>query len=176
MQYPMHELHENEQYFFDQPTLRAVAAFVAGFSKPCCICAPTLAAELAGQGLDVRILDIDRRFEHLPGFRYFDLERPDWLGEEFGLIVCDPPFFNVSLAQLVHAMRVLGRYNDQQPMMISYLVRRQESFLGAFARFGLRPTGYRPGYATVEPVERNAIEFYSNLDPRMVDRLVRPVE
>jgi hypothetical protein len=35
--------------------------------------------------------------------------------------------------------------------------------MGTFARFGLEPTGYRPGYQTVQAVERNAIEFFSNV-------------
>ena len=159
----MYELHEHEQYFFDPPTLDTLAEVVAGVANPCRLCAPLLGQELERRGVDVRVLDIDTRFAGLRGFRRYDLYRPEWLGEPFGLIVCDPPFFRVSLAQLFTAIRLLSRHDYQQPLLISYLVRRAPNLLGTFARFGLAPTGYRPSYQTVQAVERNAIEFFSNI-------------
>jgi hypothetical protein len=89
--------------------------------------------------------------------------RPAWLGEPFDLILCDPPFFRVSLAQLFTAIRLLSRYDYRQPLLISYLSRRAANILGTFARFDLRPTGYYPGYLTVQNVDRNGIEFFGNL-------------
>jgi hypothetical protein len=107
----MYERHENEQYFFDGPTLETLAEVVAGFANPCCLCAPLLGRELERRGGAVRTLDIDMRFTHLKGFVPYDIYRPHWLGEAFGLIVCDPPFFNVSLSQLFAALRLLSRYD-----------------------------------------------------------------
>jgi len=159
----VYERHENEQYFFDPPTLHALATAVAGFANPCCLCAPLLGQELARRGVPVRILDIDARFAGVPGFRRYDLYKPTWLGEEYGLIVCDPPFFRVSLAQLFTAIRLLSRNDYRQPLLVSYLVRRASNLRGTFARFDLQPTGYRPGYQTVQGVERNAIEFFANV-------------
>ncbi len=159
----MYELHENEQYFFDRPTLDTLADVVAGFANPCCLCAPLLGQALEGRGVAVRTLDIDTRFAHLKGFMPYDIYRPRWLGEAFGLIVCDPPFFGVPLSQLFTALRLLSRYDYRQPLLVSYLVRRGSNLRGTFARFGLEPTGYRPGYQTVQAVARNAIEFFSNV-------------
>src|SRR5215213_2315981 len=160
----MYEKHENEQYFFDRPTLATLADAVATFPNPCCLCAPLLGQELERRGVAVCVLDIDERFAGLRGFRRYDLYRPEWLGEEYGLIVCDPPFFNVSLAQLFAAIRMLSRNDYTQPLLVSYLARRASNVLGTFARFNLAPTGYRPRYQTVQDQDaRNAVEFFANV-------------
>ena len=167
----MYELHENEQYFFDGPTLNHLADFVQQFSSPCCLCAPLLGQELAKRGVRVSILDIDERFASMPGFRRYDVYRPEWIGEEFDLVLCDPPFFKVSLSQLFSAIRILSRHDYQQPLLISYLRRRMDNLLGTFARFNLAPTGYCPLYQTVRANERNDIEFFGNLNEALTQDL-----
>lgn len=169
----MYELHGNEQYFFDDETLDWLAMFLGDFSSPACLCAPLLGQSAARRGVNVRILDIDRRFESTPGFRHFDIQRPEWLGEAFDLILCDPPFYNVSLSRLFAALRLLSRNDFSQRLMVSYLVRRSSAVLGTFARFGLTPSGYRPQYKTVKKVDRNEIEFFTNLEPELVAKLRR---
>lgn len=159
----MEERHEREQYFFDEPTIDRLAGFVSHWDSPCCICCPQIGQRLVERNVDVTILDVDERFSYLPGFRHFDLTRPDWLGEEFGLILCDPPFFNVSFSQLVAVLRLLARNDFSQPLMVSYLVRRAASFEEAFKPFGLSRTGFQPRYATVVESPKNEIEFWSNL-------------
>jgi hypothetical protein len=167
----MYELHQNEQYFFDKPTLDHLANFVQQFSHPCCVCAPLLGKTLVEQGYKVKILDIDERFASLPGFQHFDIFRPAWLEEEFDLILCDPPFFSVSLSQLFTAIRKLAHYNFSQPLLISYLQRRATNILGTFSPFQLVATGYYPGYQTVQKIDRNKIEFFSNLDEQTIEHL-----
>jgi hypothetical protein len=157
------ERHDNEQYFFDAATLQRLADYVSGWQRPCCLCAPLLGQHLARQGIAVRILDIDERFAGTPGFRRYDVYRPEWLQERFGLILCDPPFFKVSLSQLFAAIRMLSHNAFDQPLMLSYLRRRSEALLGTFAPFGLRATGFCPTYLTVEETERTATEFFSNV-------------
>ncbi len=163
----MQERHESEQYFFTDETTGRLADFAARFPNPCCICAPSVGVELGRRGIRARVLDIDERFAATPGFRHYDLFRPEWLGEEFGLILCDPPFFNVSLSQLFAALRLLGRNRYEQPLLISYLGRRSASIVGTFARFGLTATGYSPRYKTVQALARNEIEFFGNLSPSL---------
>jgi hypothetical protein len=138
----MYEKHEHEQYFFDEPTLEHLAKFMAHWKSPCCLCAPLLGQRLVAKGVSVTILDIDDRFGAIPGFRRYDIYRPHWLDDEFGIILCDPPFFNVSLSQLFTAVRLLSHYNFQQSLLISYLRRRATAVIGTFAPFRLRPTGY----------------------------------
>lgn len=159
----MYELHQHEQYFFDRPTITHLADFISAYPNPCCICCPMLGRELAARNIAVRILDIDDRFASLPGFRHYDLHRPEWLGEEYGIIVCDPPFYNISLSRLFAGLRLLSRNLYTQPLLITYLARRSSNILGTFSRFNLQPTGYRPTYQTVQKATRNEIEFYGNL-------------
>lgn len=172
----MYEKHELEQYFYDSTTISRLADFVEGYSNPCCLCAPMIGRELTQRGVSVRVLDIDVRFADLPGFRSYDLYRPEWLGEEFGLIVCDPPFFNVSLSQLFAAIRLLSRHDYRQPLLLSYLSRRGSNLMGTFARFGLESTGCGPGYQTVQEAARNDITFFGNLGEAAHGQLCRLVE
>ena len=158
----MEERHQREQYFFDRETLAALSDFVSRFERPCCLCAPMVGRELHRRGRTVRILDVDRRFADLPGFVEWDLYRPRHLDETFDLILCDPPFFNVSLSQLFTAVRLLAHFDLTSRVMISYPVRRSGAILGTFRPFALRATGYRPGYQTVQQCDNNDIEFYAN--------------
>lgn len=157
------ELHRREQYFFDAATLGRLADAVAGFASPCCLCCPMLGRTLAGRGVPVTILDVDERFADAPGFERYDVYRPHWLARRFGLIICDPPFFTVSLSQLFTALRQLSHNDFTQPLLVSYLSRRANAILGTFAPFGLAATGYFPGYLTVRPTEKNRIEFFGNV-------------
>jgi len=166
----VHELHKNEQYFYDTKTLDHLASYLTGWPSPCCLCAPLLGQHLANRGISVTILDIDERFASVRGFRRYDIYRPEWLDMEFGIIVCDPPFFSVSLSQLFHALRILSHHRFDQPLLVSYLKRRSTAILGTFAPFGLRETGFRPGYQTVQACERNEIEFFGNIpDDRVME-------
>jgi len=169
----MDERHQNEQYFFDDETLNRLCEFVAAFESPCCVCAPLLGKHLADAGVPVTILDIDERFRKTPGFRRFDIARPVWLGLEFDLIVCDPPFFNFSLSQLFAAIRILARNDFQQKLLVSYLDRRTSALQKSFADFGLRPTGLFPTYRTVGDTEKNRIQFFSNLPDDELAKLTR---
>ena len=159
----MYELHENEQYFFAQKTLDELAALLDDYSFICCLCAPSLGEQLANNGKKVRTLDIDKRFEKNHGFRYFDINKPEWLEEKYDIIVCDPPFFNISLSRLFAAIRSLSQNDFNQPLMISYLDRRSSNIIGTFSKFGLQTTNYFAEYQTVQKCERNNIRFFSNI-------------
>ena len=144
----MYELHENEQYFFDDRTLDQLDDFASAWDSPCCICTPMLGKRLVERGASVTILDIDERFKTLNGFQLFDIYRPEWIDQKFDLIICDPPFFSVSLSQLFTAIRMLSQFNFDQKIMISYLSRRKDAITGTFAPFGLTATDYFPKYQT----------------------------
>src|SRR5687768_13477140 len=58
----MRERQEIEQYFFDTATLDHLARFAARFPNPCCLCTPSLGAELEARGVKAVTLDIDERF------------------------------------------------------------------------------------------------------------------
>ena len=168
----MYELHEKEQYFFDEETLARLTSFLAPHAPICCLCAPLLGQHLVKAGVDVKILDVDERFTSLPGFERFDIFRPEWQGYEFRIILCDPPFYRVSLSQLFAAIRVLSLNDFRQRLMLSYLKRREAAVLGTFARFDLTPSGYFPRYQTVQRCARNDIEFYTNLGKEALEPLL----
>ena len=158
----MYERHEHEQYFFDQETLQILGDGLKSFNSICCLCAPSLGEQLEKEGRNVRVLDIDTRFQQLDSFHYFDIHKPEWLGESFDLIVCDPPFFNVSLSRLFTAIRMLAQNNFNQPLLLSYLKRRADNILGTFSKFNLVKTDFHPGYQTVQKCQKNDIVFFSN--------------
>ncbi len=90
--YPIvHEEHQREQYFFDRATVTRLADIAARFDRPCCLCAPTVGRELSTRGAAVRVLDLDQRFADVRGFRSYDLYRPDYLDEAYGLKLAAPP-------------------------------------------------------------------------------------
>ena len=103
------ERHEIEQYLWDDATIARVADAAHTFENVCALCAPLLGAELARREKPCRILDIDARFAALEGYETYDLYRPNWRDETYGLIVCDPPFWKVSLSQLFGAVRLCWR-------------------------------------------------------------------
>lgn len=172
----MYERHQNEQYFFDENTLNVLVRFLSIWEAPCCICAPLLGKWAEEQGIPVTILDIDDRFSDLKGFRHYDIYRPQWVDKEFDLIICDPPFFNVSLSQLFNALRLLSHHNFEQYLLLSYLRRRTSAVTGTFSPFLLQPTGCCTGYQTVKKSERNEIEFFSNLPVERLEALVNSTE
>ena len=168
------ELHENEQYFYDEKTLSELTTFLGRWEASCCLCTPLLGQWMSQHSSpNPTVLDMDRRFAQIQGFRYYDLCRPEWLDQEFDIIVCDPPFFNVSLGQLFHAIRLLSHFRFDQPLLISYLRRRSNIVMDTFSQFGLRPVDYSPGYRTVQSLNLNDIVFYSNLPDDLIAKIGR---
>jgi len=165
----MRERQEIEQYFFDDATLDDLTRVASRFDNPCCLCTPSLGEELEKRGVRVTTLDLDERFSHLRDFRLYDLARPEPMGERFGIIICDPPFLTISLPQLFTAIEVLSQQDYTQPLLINNLSSRARQITNVFAPFGLQPTGYHPGYRTIQNVGRNRMELFGNL--RVVDEL-----
>lgn len=159
----MHEDHQREQYFFDPPTIERLAGLLAPYQRPLCLCAPTVAEELLRRGRAPRLLEIDARFAHLPGFLRWDLYRPRPLDERFDVIFCDPPFRKVTLAQLFTALRVLCHGDFATPILLCHLADRELDVRGALARFALVPTGVEPGYVSVRPLPENRVMLYANV-------------
>lgn len=161
----LEERHEHEQYFFDDATVDAIADMLQPLGRVCILCAPNVGIELERRGCSPVVLDVDKRFSGLLGFREWDITRPTFVAEKFDVIFADPPFFNVSLSQLFAAVRMLSHHDFTQRLVIGYLTRRANAILSTFAPFGLRGTGFRPGYETVDNFERNEIELFANFGP-----------
>ena len=160
----MEERHNQEQYFFDDATVDSIADMLQPFGRVCVLCAPKVGIELERRGARPMVLDLDKRFGGSLGFRWWDITRPTFVAEKFDVIFADPPFFSVSLSQLFVAIRLLSHHDFTQRLMIGYLTRRANAILGTFAPFGLRATGFRPGYETVANADRNEIELFANFE------------
>lgn len=167
----MYELHKNEQYFFDSKTISHLVSFLSRYDSIGLLCAPMLGKAFAGMSKQITVLDIDERFSNVPGFLQWDIYRPQQLPQTFQIIVCDPPFFNVSLSQLFNAVRILSHYDPGQKLLISYLHRRQHAIINTFSPFGLGSTGFYPSYVTVQKNEKNKIEFFGNLSSEEIKLL-----
>lgn len=160
----MLERHELEQYFWDTATIEWLCERLQRFVRPCCLGAPFLGRELVTRGVEVATLDIDERFSSIAGFVRWDMYRPSWIGDKFDVIVCDPPFWKVSLSQLFRAIRLLAHHDFAQPLLLCYPQRRAANLCGTFARFDLASTGRLATYLTVQSNENDPIEFFANWD------------
>lgn len=166
----MLEDHTNEQYFFDVATRAWLVDCLQPFDSICTLSTPTLGAALIDAGKTPVILDIDERFGHLPGFIKWDITGPAHMKQRFDLIICDPPFFNVSLRTLRSAIEILSHYDTTQKLAICYLTRRKTAVLKSFKKFGLCETGVRMVYKSVVPGAKNKIELLGNFHNGAVDR------
>jgi hypothetical protein len=169
----MYENHKNEQYFFTEKTNNLLSNFIIkNFLNPCCLCTPSLGRKLVENKIKTRIFDIDERFANLNGFRYYDIYKPVYIGEKFDVIICDPPFFKVSLSQLFNVIRILSNYDFNQNLLITYLKRRSSNIIGTFSKFNLKPTNVMAEYITVQNCQRNDIEFFSNIDDKILNKFM----
>lgn len=158
----MQENHQREQYFFAPPTVQRLTDLMMDARAPCCLCAPMIARELAARGRSARLLDIDERFSVTPGFRRWDLYRPEPVGETFDRILCDPPFTKVRLSQLFDALRVVCQGDFSTPILLCHLAQRAGDVTGALARFGLQPTDIEVQYVSIKPTAYNRVILYTN--------------
>lgn len=162
----MNELHENEQYFFTSEFENDFVNLIVNHyygSKICCVCCPMIGTRLADIGINVTILDIDTRFSNYSQFKYYDITNPQYLDDEFDLIICDPPFFNVSFSKLNKALKSLTHYDTNVSVILTYLLRRETKFLTNLSEFGLHRMNIRPQYKTVDVTDpKRDIRLYSN--------------
>lgn len=144
----MDELHENEQYFFSDETLKFFGDLVDRYTSPCLLCAPTLGVEMHKRKKKARVLDVDTRFSFLPGFKRWDIWRPEKLEETFDFILVDPPFSIVGLDQLFKAIRILAKGDFSMPLLITNHQARVLDVESVFGPFGVMRTEYKPTYRT----------------------------
>lgn len=146
----------SQDLYFDDATREALADLLMPFRRACCLCAPTVAQALYKRGRVARVLDIDERFADLPGFRKWDLAKPQKLAEPFDIIAAAPPLGDgVEAAGVARAIGVLARPADRLLVVLPPRLADPE----AMAPLGLVPTGVAAGYAHPrgEPAE-----FYTN--------------
>ena len=160
---PIPEDHRFEQFFYDAPTSSKMMRLVRRFEKPLLVCVPSIAAKLDSSGEDYLLLDRDERFSTL-GRHYepFDLRSPKSVAYAFDALFLDPPFANVTPAELAEAVAELCG-DRQVPLFVGYNLQRGAELVDAFASFNLRDTGDVLGYAT--GVMEGRISLFTNWRP-----------
>ena len=183
------ERRDLEQYFFTKNVIsKLITSLTMRYStqeeleeKVCLICAPSLSKAFHDQlGYNVACLDIDKRFEDLPGFIYFDLANPKdcqdprVLKNQFEIIIFDPPFFYLTLDQMAWAIKVVSSYSthfEQMKIGFSFMTRDVNQVKNSFRQFALEKTNLELEYATVKPNRWENYGWYSNTDLPMIKRL-----
>lgn len=155
------EDHRFEQFFFDAPTTRRLSAEAMRHRRPLLLCLPSIAEVLEAAGHPYILLDRDTRFRHLPGWRRWDLQKPELVFEDFDALLCDPPFANVTLAELVRAVDLLAAGAPSAPSVhLAYIDTREAALLEAFAHHGLTRRFGPLGYRTVKAETQARIAWY----------------
>ena len=123
------------------------------------------------QGRDEVLLDIDRRFEYLPKFRYFDARDPQKLDETFRLLILDPPFFATPIEVFRDAVDVLTGKDYSTKIILGFLVRGEKRMREAFKHYKLVPTRYPLQYPSIKPSKWRNFCLYSNIDLPGIKRI-----
>src|SRR5690242_16297101 len=85
------------QFFYTAETVARLADALDVYQRPCCLCTPRLALAWSNRGRIVRLLDYDERFRTIPGFRSFDLLKPEPVHEDFDVLIFDPIFIEAPI-------------------------------------------------------------------------------
>jgi hypothetical protein len=153
--------YEHSQYFFTGECVDYLVDKLDCFNNPCCIGTPRLAKGWFDRGRKVRLLDIDKRFSFLPGYKYYDITKPEVLNEKFDVIIMDPTF-KWGDGVLLKTINAISHHDHSQKVLLIYLSSRGTSILQTFKDYNLKPTGYYPKYSNVRGKGKKIVMCYSN--------------
>ena len=143
------ENHALEQFYYDDSTLSRLMTIARTFERPLFMCNPSLASAWERDvGTACVLLDCDVRFKtKIKGFRAFDLRRPFQVRFPYDVVFVDPPFANVTPAEVKRAVDLIAATEAQRaaPCYIAYNADREDALLEAFEdsmRIG-RALGYK---------------------------------
>lgn len=159
-----------EQYFWTTDTVNRLIKSLEFETDCCCLTTPSLGHGFYIAGRNETVLDIDKRFEYLPKFQYFDILAPTPTGEEYRILILDPPFFYIPMEKIRDAVLFLTRGDTKTKLMIGFLRREEKALLDAFKDFDLSPTNFKLEYATVKPNKWKNYCLYSNIDLPSIKR------
>lgn len=156
-----------EQFFWTQDCVDRLVKALEHMPGRACLTAPSLAHAWHALGEEEVCLDIDKRFEYLPRFHYYDVRAPYALtgdDADFRVLILDPPYFVVPIEQFRRAVDVLTGANYKTKLLVGFLHREEKRLLAAFAPYGLRPTAFSLEYASIKPSKWANFCLYANVD------------
>ncbi|MFT4978049.1 MAG: hypothetical protein ACI8S6_003957 [Myxococcota bacterium] len=155
------ENHAYEQFFFTEGTTRRLSTLLLPFRRPLLLCTPSIAQALDREGRPYILLDRDKRFSHLSGYQRFDLRSPHLIFDDFDVIVTDPPFSNISLADFRDTVDLLVRCRPSPPpLFLCYIQSREDALLKLFAHHSLVRHPGALGYQSVSAATQARIFLY----------------
>lgn len=138
-----------EQFFFDQPTTQWLLQRAHRCQQPLFLCTPSLAVAYEKMGLSYLLLDRDRRFSSLGGYRYFDLCRPEvWL-EPFDGVFFDPPFGNLTVEQICQAWRLMNGFSGCTRLLLFHLKKNENKIKNLLPDLGMTRSTIQVGYQSL---------------------------
>eukprot|EP00554_Chaetoceros_debilis_P016348 CAMPEP_0194116160 /NCGR_PEP_ID=MMETSP0150-20130528/25914_1 /TAXON_ID=122233 /ORGANISM="Chaetoceros debilis, Strain MM31A-1" /LENGTH=214 /DNA_ID=CAMNT_0038806817 /DNA_START=206 /DNA_END=846 /DNA_ORIENTATION=+ len=130
------ENHSHEQFFYNNQSTKKIYQLVIRYSKPLLLCNPSLAVLANDDGIEYLLLDRDKRFGFLKNFKEFSLTEPFLVQYPYDSIFIDPPFSNVSVAQLVKCFRLMAAKKERLsvPVFIADNSKREGDLVKAFSK------------------------------------------
>ena len=156
------EKREFDQYFFSEKVLNSLVNNLKYEDKILCLCTPALANAFSQSGKETLCLDIDKRFDYLKGFQYFNILQPESIDFTPDVIVFDPPFFNINMIDLYKCVEVLTKGNKSVALIIAFVTREERSLLEVFKSYRLKETKFKLEYLNVDPTKWSNYSIYSN--------------
>jgi hypothetical protein len=160
------ENKEMEQYFFTENVLINLVEALTYEDDILCLCTPAVAD--AFYRLKERVvvcLDIDERFNYLPGFVKYDVLNPvelDYFKPK--VIIIDPPFFKMNLLDLFKTVEVITKGDKSTKIIFAFVQRDEKSLLYSFKSYNLQPTKFKLEYQSVDPTKWDNYCLYSNCE------------
>jgi hypothetical protein len=163
---PSTELRQIEQYFFSENVIRNICDALEYEEKILCLGTPAVADGFYKiKNKSVLLLDIDNRFDYLPGYIYFDiLKYQDIKIDKPNILIIDPPFFKLSLVDLYNCVESLTEGDKKTKIIFAYVHREEKALLNIFKAYKLQLTKFKLEYRYVEPNKWENYSLYSNCE------------
>lgn len=167
------EKTEYEQFFWSKNVVDSIIHSIGCeyTEKICCFTTPSVAHQMHMNGQDEVLLDIDKRFEYLPKFKYYDAYDPKNLKEDFRLLIIDPPFFVIPIEQIKKAVDVITKNDYNTRILIAYIKRNEKRLRLAFKEYKLFPTSFPLEYISIKSNKWSNFVLYSNIELPKIKRL-----
>lgn len=150
------------QFFYTAKTAARLVTALDHYRQPCCLCTPRLAKEWLQRGRTVDVLDCDSRFAVLPGYKVFDLLKPERIDKQYDCVIFDPVF--LPAATLCKAVDAVITDSARTDLFITFPVQRSAELINAFRHYGLRQLSFELAYCNVKEAFQHEFRLFGTKD------------
>lgn len=159
------ENKQMEQYFFTENVLRNLVDALEFEDDILCLCTPAVADSFYKlKDRVITCLDIDDRFNYLPGYIKYDLLNPKPIDFKPKVIIVDPPFFGINLVDLYNCVELLTQCDKTTKIIFAFVQREERALFAIFKSYNLKSTKFKLEYQTVDPTKWSNYGLYSNYE------------